>query len=74
MQTPEGWASSLGTGEPEQTVEWSVSQSSTSRGIELGGQVGGFAVTLAPGWVMSQYLAIDWAETSSGQVVDHDCP
>ena len=74
VHAPDGWTASLGTGEPQQTIEWSFTESATSRGIEPGGQVEGFSVRLAPGWVMSQYLMVHWAETSSGQVVDHDCP
>lgn len=74
VQSPEGWASSLGTGEPKQTVEWSASGGATSRGVASGREVGGFAVKLAPGWVMSQDLIINWAETSGGQFTDHDCP
>ncbi|MFN7978172.1 MAG: hypothetical protein U0P30_08555 [Vicinamibacterales bacterium] len=74
VHAPDGWTAELGTGEPRQTIDWSFNESATSRGIEPGKQVEGFAVTLAPGWVMSQYLLVHWAETSSGQVVDHDCP
>lgn len=74
VQAPEGWVSSLGKGEPRQTVEWSVSESAASRGVETGEQVAGFVVTLAPGWVMSQTLTIHWAETSGAQFTTHDCP
>ena len=29
---------------------------------------------LDEGWVMSQDLTINWAETSGGKFTNHDCP
>lgn len=70
---PPGWVVSV-YGEPRQTVEWRVADSSHSEGIATGQLAEGFSVVLKSGWLRSRSSSAAWVDTGSGLLTTHDCP